>query len=184
METTDDKRLTLFLINCMSGIHEGREKPLPKENRPRNLSQFKIHDGDLTYLESTATGENFRSHTDVRVMQGPEGDRVQIWSMQIVSQLHNEAIVISRLTRGQLREFIFLARQAGYERTRQRILSGQSFCLFEIPKVEQNGLIYEETIDDSLEFFTGDETVKFRLPGRLTNTSHELFTAYYQGGRL
>ena len=180
METTD-VRLTLFLINCMSGIHQGSQKPLPKENRPRNLSQFKIHDGDLIYLESTAIGENFRCHTDVRVMQGSEGDRHQIWSMQIISMIHNEGLP-SSISRSQLREFIFRARLAGYEQTRARIAEGKSFCLFDIPKREEDGLTYEETIDDNLHFFTGDETVKYKHPR--STRSERVYTAYYQGGRL
>jgi hypothetical protein len=182
MEFTGDKSLTLFLINCMSGIQDGSLQPLPKDNRPSNLSQFKIHAGDLTYLETTATGSNFRSQTDVRVMQGPEGKRQQIWGMQIVSLLNDESIKHARLSRHDVRTFVFKARRLGYERTLDRLAKNLEYHLFDIPKLEENGLTYEETIDDSLELFTGEETVDFRVQG--STKKHELYVAYYQGGRL
>jgi hypothetical protein len=183
LETTDDKSLTLFLISCMSGILDGSLKPLSKDHRPSNLNQFKIQQGDLVYLETTATGTNFRSHTDIRVMQGLEGVRQQIWGMQIVSILNKDAIDFARLSRQDVRDFVNKARRLGYERTLDRLARDLEYSLFDIPELEENGLSYHETITDNLDVFTGEETVEFRLPG-IGSKKHELFIAYYQGGRL
>lgn len=195
----DDHRLTSFLIASIMGIQNERIAPLPKKpGRPKNHTQYKHTDGDLTYLETTSYGINLRSHTDVRVMQGLENDRDEIWGMSIMSILNEDAIARVRLSRAEIRAFLVRARTNGFQRTLERIKAGEgAFSLFDIPKLQESValpdrklksvLLYEERIDDNLDEFTGEENVFIRIPiegDEKVPGYHTLFTAYYQGSRL
>lgn len=192
MKEADDQTLTSFLITCFLKVLSGELKPMPNEHRPKNLRQFKYREGNLAYLETTA-GLLDRWQSDVRIMFGPDGNRMQIWGMHIVARVHVDGLAKAGLSRLDLRYFALNARRNGFEQTLEKMKSGTNFSLFDIPSykepapVGKNGtpgsFTYNENIEDNLSFFGGDEYIYFVPQNRLSNKIL-LQEAYYQGGRI
>lgn len=186
MQIPGDPALTKFLITCFSGIFEGNLKPLEK-NGPKNLCKYKYTEGDLTYLETTAGGM-FRYQTDIRIFLGHDSDREQVWGMSIAVDVSEARLASTKLAAIDVRDFLYEARGLGFKRTLSLIDSEQKFSLFDIPRHERAGLRpdsllrYEETIDDSLDFFSGGEEITYRPGSRSTAIS--VYRAQIQGGRL
>jgi hypothetical protein len=186
MEMPDEVVLTKFLITCFSELFEGLAKPLEK-NGPKNLDRHKRVEGDLTYLQTTA-GNVYRHQIDGRLFLGHEGDREQIWCLNIMVDIPQEALGQTKLNAFELRAFCMEARLRGLIITRDHIDHGRPFSLFDIPKHQRAGpkpgssLSYEETIDDNFDFFGGAEEIIYRPDFRAKPIL--VYRANFQGGRL
>lgn len=186
MEIPDDATLTKFLIPCFLRTAEGTLRPLEKSG-PKNLRKYKHVEGDLTYLETTAGGL-FRYQTDIRVFLGHDPDREQVWGMQVAADISGPGLAKTGFAALDLLDFLYEARQMGYMRTLGFIETGQKFSLFDIPRHERAGirhdsvLRYEENIDDTFDFFSGNEEITYRPSSRAT--SNLVYRAQIQGGRL
>jgi hypothetical protein len=186
MKIPDDSILTKFLIPCFSRTAEGTLQPLERTG-PKNLRKYKHVEGDLTYLETTAGGL-FRYQTDIRVFQGHDPDREQIWGMQVAADISEAGLAKAKLVAIDLLDFLFEARRLGYMRTLAFIDTGQTFSLFDIPRHERVGLRadsvlrYEENIDDAFDFFSGNEEISYRASSR--SPLNLIYRAQIQGGRL
>ncbi len=188
METPDDEVLVRFLITCFCKSIEGTLQPVLKSG-PKNLRSFKHTEEDITYLETTATGAD-KEQTDVRVMLGREGERIQIWGMHIVAHLNAEEIRRARIAADDIRPFLLRARKNGFAVSLSRLETGERFSLFAelsyeellLVKSGKSGTIrYSHDIDACLDYFCGDEEILFRPPGQSFIT---VFTSHVQGGRL
>lgn len=188
MRTPDDKVLVRFLITSFCKSIEGTLQPVPKSGL-KNLRGFKHSEEDITYLETAATGE-LREQTDVRVMLGREGGRVQIWGMHVVARLNAEEIRRAGLSVDDIRPFLLRARRNGFDISLSRLETGELFSLFAelsyeevlLVKHGKSGTIrYSHDIESRLDDFCGDEEILFRPEGK---PPIKVFTSHVQGGRL
>jgi len=186
VQIPDDVVLTKFLIHCFTELFEGLTKPLEKHG-PKNLDQHKHVDGDLTYLQTTA-GTIYRHQIDGRVFVGRDGDREQIWCMNIMVDMPQDELGLAKLNPFDLRAFCLESRLRGLIVTRDNLENGRPFSLFDIPKHQRPGpksgssLAYEETIDDCLDFYGGSEEIVYRADYRAKPII--VYRANFQGGRL
>ncbi len=188
MAEVDDATLTKFLIRSFSGIFEKSIKPVIKPTIPGS-HQFYNKENGLIYLE-TRSGDMFRYKMDVIVMR--EEDNVHLWCMSIFADIDDRRLKRLNLHPAELMIFLRRAREIGFLETLEAIENKQPFCLFEIDKHEEPALVgsqgtpgllkYEETINDSLSHFRGQEFIEFLREGE--RKVEHLYVASFHGGRL
>lgn len=182
----DNKTLTLFLIDCMTQVFEHKvvtvDKPLVPGTIQRGLKK-----DDLRYLE-IISGTTRTSRVEILVYS--EGTHGPIFGMNIVSRLDIEKIQKNSLVYTDVLDVLRTARLNGFKQTREKIIAQMPFSLFDIPDhhepvpVSKGGrpgmLRYEETIDDTLDFFGGSEEI-YSCPDSRGPQSSLVFQSNVQG---
>lgn len=186
----DDKILTLFLMDCMQQVFERSQKATDLHLIPGTVQRGLKHNGFM-YLEIIA-GSITVSSIDILVYQ--DGRTAPIFKMNINSKMYMNAVTHNNLLQTKVLDVLVAARLAGFERTRQKISSGEKkYSLFEIPKYEQiafnqyaqkiGTFIYEESVDETLDFFGGVEEIYFQRDG-FNKPKELIYRAQVQGLRL
>jgi hypothetical protein len=188
-----DETLTVFLIDSLIASFAGAiEKLNPTEHPAENVRKSKRSEGGLLYLQMDA-GSQDRWHTDIRVFTNGSDPRKQIWGMNIIAAFDTAALADAKLSTKDVHAFVNRTRVDGFIRTKERMRDGEKFSLLDIPAREEpapvstggipGSLCYNESSEDNLDFFIGEEHARFRAEG-LRSTAITVFTAYHQGGRL
>ena len=186
----DDKTLTLFLMDCMQQVFERSQKATDKHMIPGTVQRGLKHHG-FTYLE-VITGTIAASSIDIIIYR--DGRTTPIFKMNINAKMYTDALQQNDLVYTDAHHVLVAARIEGFMRTRAKISAGEKkFSLFEIPRLEQIAFknnqqrigryIYEESVDDTLDFFGGVEEIYFQKDG-YNKTKVLIYRSQIQGLRF